>query len=84
MVEKEDIGQKTPQEQFLESKDYYAKAIKEGRIYATHFYREVFVSAETEVYAEFIDSEMMSIISRNMNESWVGRESKGLVDGSNR
>jgi hypothetical protein len=81
MAEQERIS---PQEQFAISGEYYAKAIEEGRMYATHFYREVFASTETEAYAEFADHKMISIIARAMNEQWVGRESKGLVDGSNK
>ena len=84
MSEQEVISPKTPQEQFTKLKDYYAKAISEGRMHTTSFYEEVFLNPDTGVYAEFADDEMISIIARTMNESWKGRESIGRVDSRNK
>lgn len=74
MVERDSLFKKenTHQQRFDNARSYWQKAVEEGRLSVTDFYKQVFESAETEIYRENADDEMLMLIARTLNETWVG------------
>ncbi len=72
-------------ERFSNARDYWSKAMVEGRIYRTQFFHQVFESPETEIYQERADDEMLMLIAKTLNETWVGNTNgHGRVGINNR
>jgi hypothetical protein len=74
----------TFQERFDNSRNYWQQAIKEERAVRTQFFDQVFESEESVIYREIADDEMLMLIARTLNETWVGiAKCYGRVYGAN-
>lgn len=75
----------TFQERFDNAQGYWKKVIDEGRAVNTDFYSQVFESEEAVIYREIADDELLMLIARTLNETWVGMtKSHGKIDTANR
>ena len=68
---------------FESAREYWLTALTEKRIHNTSFLQEVFKGPNAELYQERADDEMLMLIARTLNSTWVGRESTGRVDTIN-
>ena len=78
MKEQEDF-----QKRFRVAREYWQNAVNEGRLYKSQFYQEIFESPETYLYEESADDDMIFLIARTLNETWVGVNKEGIVDDNN-
>jgi len=65
----------TPQERFDTSRDYWSKAVEEGRLHDNSFFRATFYGPDSESLRSSVDDDMMLTIAKELNKYWVGNDS---------
>lgn len=66
-------------QRFVIAREFWKKAVSQGRARRTEFYEEAFGSPESELYEEFATDEIIFLTAKGMSEALVKHENLPAV-----